>query len=209
MQGNMFEVNLRGSLYCYMAEAYLGPPGEELLVAGLDRHLWDGVGMVIGKGPVEPLRALATSPGAPGLAQVQAAYEEVARISTMETVAHHELAPKRLTLMQQLGEDLEFMRYLCEQEMEAVAEGNLERGAAMRLLQEAVLRDHLAQWIDEACAKIMSRDESGFYAALAQLTRGVVGWEVASRMAAAPEDQRSRRCNKEEHRCSDLAPQSY
>jgi len=172
-------------LYCFLAEAYLAPPGEELLARAKDRHLWEAVGMALGEAPVAGLRAFAACEHKAPEDGLEAAFGEILSTKKPASLTPHELSPLRGSLPEQLGEDMDFMRYLCSQEVEARAEGERELEAEIQRVRRAFVLDHLSRWVDDASREIERVDRSGLYNGIATLTRGMVALELASAAVAA------------------------
>ncbi len=84
-----------------------------------------------------------------------------------------------------IGAELEFMRYLCEQEAEAAGRGDDDQATELRTLQRRFLDEHLAKWVDDLCDKIVAGDENGYFAAIAGVMRAFVGGDYVWMMRSA------------------------
>ncbi|TDA70098.1 MAG: hypothetical protein D9V47_02795 [Clostridia bacterium] len=67
--------------------------------------------------------------------------------------------------------EMEFMAYLCCQEVEAWREGNLAQGLVAMGRQLAFLDRHLIRWVPGWAVKVMEADTSGVYLVVAEAAR--------------------------------------
>lgn len=77
-----------------------------------------------------------------------------------------------------IAAELEFMHYLCSQELEARL-GHDEPGAGhLAHLGCAFVKDHLAQWVPPFADRVAEHATTPFYLALARLTKAFICWEA-------------------------------
>lgn len=73
-----------------------------------------------------------------------------------------------------IGAELEFMRFLCQQEAAALQRGDDAQVGELRTLQRRFLDEHLACWVEPLCDQVLERDDTGYYAAIAAVLRSHV-----------------------------------
>ena len=180
----------RGNTYKLLAECY-HPPNDELpdLLADADRQgaLEVDVGALATEIPedvetlrvdyaklfVGPFELLAPPYGSVYLEEG----EQVMGNSTLDVMAHYRQAGLDVDLDEpadHVAAELEFVYYLVTTEVEALADGDLERGADSLRKQEQFLTAHLGDWIGEFAADVEENAETEFYRVLARETASFV-----------------------------------
>ncbi len=78
-----------------------------------------------------------------------------------------------------IGLELAFMQFLCTQEAEGWKKGDEDRVQNAVTAQERFLSEHLGSWIGSLHEKVSARDETGFYSAVIEITRGWIELEMS------------------------------
>lgn len=86
--------------------------------------------------------------------------------------------------------ELEFMHYLCLEEIEAADNGDQERAAILAARQDEFFWKFLAPWVPTFCEKIRQGTENGFYRGLADCLDNFVA-EIGLLPAIMPAQQES------------------
>jgi TorA maturation chaperone TorD len=105
--------------------------------------------------------------------------QAVARCYQATGVAPFEKAANRPDY---IGLELDFLRYLCEQQLEAQQKGDETQLETLQSAEHDFLKDHLGRWAAKYCEKAIEEAKTGFYLGFLHLIRGTV--------AEAANDQR-------------------
>ena len=89
-----------------------------------------------------------------------------------------EISPEFLDLPDHIGMELEFLRFLCEQEAKRWQESESEEALKYLNWQSEFLKAHLALWVDALCDKMASLATFGFYRAAAMMTKEYIAKEL-------------------------------
>ena len=73
-----------------------------------------------------------------------------------------------------IGYELGYLSHLCNKEAEARIENDSSGTRTYLHLEHEFLRGHLAKWVPEFCRQIVEKDATGFYRAIALLTKEFV-----------------------------------
>ncbi len=73
--------------------------------------------------------------------------------------------------------ELDFMRFLCGKEAEAWKNEEQEGALSYLRLESSFLNEHLGRWVHIFCDRIIELDGTGFYRAVAKLTKGFIELE--------------------------------
>jgi TorA maturation chaperone TorD len=76
-----------------------------------------------------------------------------------------------------IGVELDFMRLLCTKEREAWEKYQLDLVHGVAEIEKSFLENHLGFWIPIFCKKMMEQAKEDFYKGIAQLTKGLVGYD--------------------------------
>lgn len=85
-----------------------------------------------------------------------------------------------------LAAELDFMRFIGEQELAAEANGDAEQRAELATLGRRFLEEHLCAWIRPVTAAIEENDAGGFYGQLAGCLWRIVFSDAAQRGVSLP-----------------------
>ena len=67
--------------------------------------------------------------------------------------------------------EMEFMHFLCAEELRALEEGNLQESARRREMQQEFLREHLEPWVDRFAECVLRSARSPFHKSAADLLK--------------------------------------
>jgi len=106
---------------------------------------------------------------------MQSARDDVYRLYCAE----HLGTPEGLDIPEDhLGLMFEFMAHLCRRYNDALLAGDLCEAHRLACVQQEMLVNHIANWIDEYCDVLADVSRTDFYKGLSQITRGWVKLEV-------------------------------
>ena len=78
-----------------------------------------------------------------------------------------------------IGLELAFLQFLCMQEAESWKKGDENRIQNVVTAQERFLSEHLGLWIGSLHEKVRARDETGFYSAVIEITKGWIEQDMS------------------------------
>ncbi len=149
---------------------------QELAVQGT----WLFRGIAPGYGPPPPYEAVHRRPGAgvdaDTLLSLRAFYREAA--VEIPSASHERL--------DHLGLELDFMRYLCEEESRLWRSGDAGEATGCRRLQRRFLLAHLTPWVPGYCQRILGEQCAPFFHGLARALAGFLAGE-ATQLDSGPE----------------------
>jgi len=70
--------------------------------------------------------------------------------------------------------EMEFMHFLCAEELRALEEGNCQEATRRREMQQEFLREHLEPWVDRFAECILRSTSSSFHKSAANLLKTFV-----------------------------------
>ncbi len=189
----------RGNVYKFLASCYLGEPSVDQIETLLNPAFQENLLQIVNGPHVRLLEDFARSfngnhselqveynslfvvPLAKYVKPYESAYRQgLAGAGISREVARYyrsfgaEVAEDYSDLPDHLGPELDFMHFLCERESENWAEGKTETATAYLAGEKGFLEHHLTQWLDQVCQEVQIKSETGFYRALAAITRGFV-----------------------------------
>ncbi|HSB77731.1 MAG TPA: molecular chaperone TorD family protein [Candidatus Methylomirabilis sp.] len=189
---------LGGEVAAYLASLAASGSSDPLLIAGLEemrgwlagnadgpleqlrqelavQGTWLFKGIAPGYGPPPPYEAVHRRPGAGAdadiLLSLRGFYREAAAdlpCTSRERLDH-------------LGLELDFMRFLCEEESRLWGSGNACEAARFRRIQRRFLAAHLTPWVPGYCQRLLEEQCAPFFHGLARVLLGFLAGEVALR----------------------------
>lgn len=142
---------------------------QELAVQGT----WLFKGIAPGYGPPPPYEAVHRRPGAGADAEIllslRGFYREAAAdlpCTSRERLDH-------------VGLELDFMRFLCEEESRLWGSGDACEAARFRQIQQRFLAEHLTPWVPGYCQRLLGEQCAAFFHGLARALSGFLAGEVA------------------------------
>ncbi|HYW01486.1 MAG TPA: molecular chaperone TorD family protein [Candidatus Acidoferrum sp.] len=83
--------------------------------------------------------------------------------------------------------EMEFMHFLCAEELRALEEGNPQESAKRREMQEEFLKEHLEPWVDRFAECILRSTSSSFHKSAANLLKTFVKNESEQFQGCSPQ----------------------
>jgi TorA maturation chaperone TorD len=76
-----------------------------------------------------------------------------------------------------IGFELDFMRYLCSQEVSAWKRKRFSDAKSLLERQKKFLSKHIIRWVPDFCDRVLEEAKTGFYRGIAKITKGFVKFE--------------------------------
>jgi putative dimethyl sulfoxide reductase chaperone len=187
---------LGGEVGTYLASLADSGSSDRLILAGLDemrgwlaghadepleqlrqklavQGTWLFKGIAPGYGPPPPYEAVHRRPGAGAdadtLLSLRGFYREAA--AELPCSSHERL--------DHLGLELDFMRFLCEEESRLRRSGDTGEVTRFRRIQRRFLEAHLMPWVPGYCQRILGEECAPFFHGLARALSGFLAGEIA------------------------------
>ena len=110
---------------------------------------------------------------------------EIMGKSTMDTVQRYTEAGVQVSgefkdLPDHICAEMEFMGFLCAQELAAWQQDNQDEAKRFQLIGDSFVRDHLSKWVSRFSDLILEHANTPYYLNLARITRGFTAREAST-----------------------------
>ena len=83
--------------------------------------------------------------------------------------------PKNFTdLPDHIAVEMEFMHFLCGEELKSIEHGNLQESARIRKMEQEFLKEHLELWVERFADCVLKSTNTSFYSSAAGLLKAFV-----------------------------------
>jgi TorA maturation chaperone TorD len=83
--------------------------------------------------------------------------------------------PKNFTdLPDHIAVEMEFMHFLCTEELKCIEQGNPEESRRRKKMEQEFLREHLEHWVEQFADRVLKSTNSSFYKSAAELLKSFV-----------------------------------
>jgi len=83
--------------------------------------------------------------------------------------------PKNFTdLPDHIAVEMEFMHFLCAEELKSIEQGNLQESERRRKMEQEFLKEHLEPWVESFADHVLNSTNSSFYRTAAELLKAFV-----------------------------------
>ena len=146
---------------------------EQLRTLLAVQETWLFKGMAPGYGPPPPYETVYRRPGAGADA------ETMLNLRRYYREAAAELSPDPRERLDHLGMELDFMRFLCEEESRLWGSGDAGEAARYRRIQRRFLVEHLVAWAPEYCQRILAERCESFFHGVVKVLSGFLAEDTA------------------------------
>lgn len=124
---------------------------------------------------------------------------EIMGESALDVVRHYQEAGVEVSgefkdLPDHVCAEMEFARYLCASESEALKGGNTDKAAEIRAMRQSFLNEHLVRWLPQFADRVLKHATTPFYRSLAKITREFIDREAANDAETLLVGQEGPRC---------------
>jgi putative dimethyl sulfoxide reductase chaperone len=96
--------------------------------------------------------------------------------------------PKNFTdLPDHIAVEMEFMHFLCSEELKSIEQGNLQESARRKTMEQEFLKEHLEHWVEGFADCVLKSTNSSFYKSAAGLLKSFVKNESEGLLGSSSE----------------------